>query len=121
MKTDDYNRIIENRNRGVRTMCTAMIIDDDVPMLKYLETILNWEELGIEIVASTFSSLKALSLFEELQPDLVITDIGLPQIDGLELAVRFKEKNPDIRVILLTCHEDFYYAKKPSKSMLMTT
>ncbi|MDR4888109.1 response regulator [Fredinandcohnia sp. QZ13] len=93
-------------------MCTAMIIDDDVPMLKYLETILNWEELGIEIVASTFSSLKALSLFEELQPDLVITDIGLPQIDGLELAVRFKEKNPDIRVILLTCHEDFYYAKK---------
>ncbi|MEH7384932.1 response regulator [Bacillus sp. JJ1521] len=93
-------------------MCKAMIIDDDVPMLKYLENILNWKELGIEIVASTFSSLKALSLFDELQPDLVITDIGLPQIDGLELAVRFKEKNPDARVILLTCHEDFYYAKK---------
>jgi two-component system, response regulator YesN len=93
-------------------MCKAMIIDDDVPMLKYLENILNWKELGIDIVASTYSGMKALTLFEELQPDLVITDIGLPQIDGLELAVRFKEMNPETRIILLTCHEDFYYAKK---------
>lgn len=93
-------------------MYKVMLVDDDVPMLKYLENIMNWEELGVEIVASTFSSVKALTLFEEFQPDLVITDIGIPQIDGLELAVRFKEMNPATRVILLTCHEDFYYAKR---------
>ncbi|MEH7272283.1 response regulator transcription factor [Neobacillus vireti] len=93
-------------------MYKVMLVDDDVPMLKYLENIMNWEELGVEIVASTFSSVKALALFEEYQPDLVITDIGIPQIDGLELAVRFKEMNPAARVILLTCHEDFYYAKR---------
>ncbi|MEH7245436.1 response regulator [Neobacillus niacini] len=93
-------------------MYKVMLVDDDVPMLKYLENIMDWEDLGVEIVASTFSSVKALTLFEEYQPDLVITDIGIPQIDGLELAVRFKEMNPASRIILLTCHEDFYYAKR---------
>ncbi|SDN23382.1 helix-turn-helix domain-containing protein [Bacillus sp. OK048] len=93
-------------------MYKVMLVDDDVPMLKYLENIMDWGDLGVEIVASTFSSVKALTLFDEYQPDLVITDIGIPQIDGLELAVRFKEMNPASRVILLTCHEDFYYAKR---------
>ncbi|WP_042454137.1 response regulator transcription factor [Neobacillus dielmonensis] len=93
-------------------MYKVMLVDDDVPMLRYLENLIDWEGLGVKIVASTFSSVKALTLFEEYHPDIVITDIGIPQIDGLELAFRLKEMDPATRIILLTCHEDFYYAKR---------
>ncbi|REK71638.1 response regulator transcription factor [Paenibacillus paeoniae] len=93
-------------------MYKVMLIDDDVPMLKYLRQLINWEELGLHICGDTYSSVKALQLFRELQPDIVISDIGLPKMDGLELAAEFKQQNPETRIIFLTCHEDFYYAKK---------
>ncbi|MBU5442215.1 response regulator [Paenibacillus sp. MSJ-34] len=89
-----------------------MLVDDDVPMLSYLEQLLPWDELGLRITASACSSVQALRLFKEKDPQLVITDIGLPQMDGVELAMEMKKINPDVRIIFLTCHEDFYYARK---------
>jgi len=93
-------------------MYKVMLIDDDVPMLKYLRQLIDWKELGLQVCGDTYSSVKALQLFRELQPDIVISDIGLPKMNGLELAAEFKRQSPETRIIFLTCHEDFYYAKK---------
>ncbi|WP_284644036.1 helix-turn-helix domain-containing protein [Paenibacillus silviterrae] len=93
-------------------MVKVMLIDDDVPMLRYLSQLTDWEALGFHIVAQTDSSAKALRLFADVLPDIVITDIGLPQIDGLELAAEFRRKKPEVRILFLTCHEDFGYVKK---------
>jgi two-component system response regulator YesN len=93
-------------------MYKVMMIDDDMPVLKYLQELIDWRALGFEVCASTFSSVKALQLFEEHKPDLIITDIGIPQINGIQLAERFKKAQPDVGVIFLTCHEDFHYAKQ---------
>ena len=96
-------------------MFRVMLIDDDVPMLKVLRQMIDWEAHHLQIVGSTYSSAKALHMFEEVQPDIVITDIGLPQTNGIELADRFIGLKPDIRVIFLTCHEDFQYAQQAVK------
>ncbi|KEQ24117.1 response regulator [Paenibacillus tyrfis] len=96
-------------------MYKVLIIDDDVPMLKYLKQLIDWNALGLQIVADTYSSVKALRLFDELRPDLVVSDIGLPQMDGLELASEMLRRRPEVRVIFLTCHEDFHYAQKALK------
>ncbi|SMF90838.1 two-component system, response regulator YesN [Paenibacillus uliginis N3/975] len=96
-------------------MFRVMLIDDDVPMLKVLRQMIDWEAHHLQIVGSTYSSAKALHMFEEVQPDIVITDIGLPQTNGIELADRFISMKPDIRVIFLTCHEDFQYAQQAVK------
>ncbi len=93
-------------------MYKVMMIDDDMPVLKYLQDLIDWQALGFEVCASTFSSVKALQLFEEHKPDLVITDIGIPQINGIQLAEKFKQDQPDVGIIFLTCHEDFHYAKQ---------
>jgi len=93
-------------------MFKIMLIDDDVPMLKVLQQMMDWEQLSLSIIGSAYSSVKALQMFKELLPDIVITDIGMPQMDGLQLSAEFKKIKPSVRIIFLTCHEDFHYAKK---------
>ncbi|WP_246054261.1 response regulator transcription factor [Paenibacillus anaericanus] len=96
-------------------MHKVMLIDDDVPMLKVLQQMVEWESLNLHVVGSTYSSAKALLMFKETSPDIVITDIGLPKKSGIELAAIFRQMKPDIRVIFLTCHEDFHYAQQAVK------
>lgn len=60
-------------------MYRVMLIDDDVPMLKVLQQMIDWEANNLQIAGSTYSSAKAMHMFEEVRPDIVITDIGLPQ------------------------------------------
>ncbi|SDC28054.1 two-component system, response regulator YesN [Paenibacillus sp. UNCCL117] len=96
-------------------MHKVMLIDDDVPMLNYLHQLVEWDRLGLQVAGDTYSSVKALRLFQELMPDIVVTDIGLPQMNGLELAAEFIRIKPGVRLIFLTCHEDFQYAKQALK------
>lgn len=93
-------------------MYKVMLIDDDVPMLKFLRQLIDWDQLGVKLVGDTYSATKALKMFQEQMPDIVITDIGLPQMNGLELAAHFRSIKPEIRLIFLTCHQDFDYAKQ---------
>jgi two-component system, response regulator YesN len=102
-----------NEEQGdLTTMHKVMLIDDDVPVLKYLQGLIPWEQMGLTICASTYSSVKALQLFHQHKPDIVITDIGIPQMDGFELVSMFRQERPDVKVIFLTCHEDFQYARR---------
>ncbi|MGM0523413.1 MAG: response regulator transcription factor [Bacillota bacterium] len=89
-----------------------MMIDDDIPMLEYLKTLIDFKEMGLEIVFHSPSSLEAINALNTIQPDIILTDIGIPKIDGIELASIAKTKNEHVRLIFLTCHEDFSYAKK---------
>lgn len=93
-------------------MYKVMLIDDDVPMVKYLMDLIPWKSMGMEISATAYNSLMATELFQETLPDLVITDIGLPETSGLELALTFRQLKPECRIIFLTCHEDFSYLKQ---------
>ncbi|WP_028549755.1 response regulator transcription factor [Paenibacillus sp. UNC451MF] len=93
-------------------MLKVMLVDDDVPMIKYLVKLIHWKEQGLEVTATAHSGKKALQLFRETNPDIVITDIGMPQMDGLELAGELKRIKPEIRILFLTCHEEFHYARK---------
>lgn len=96
-------------------MYRVLLIDDDVPMLKVLQQMIDWEAHHLQIAGSTYSSAKALLMFDELRPDIVITDIGLPQMNGIELADTFLSLNPEVRIIFLTCHEDFHFAQQAVK------
>ncbi|NQX48106.1 response regulator [Paenibacillus tritici] len=93
-------------------MMTLMLIDDDVPMLEYVEYLLGSLGLDLQLVASAYSSEDALEQFHDVLPDLVIIDIGLPGMDGLELAAAFRITKPEVRLIFLTCYEDFHYSKR---------
>ncbi|MCR2804612.1 response regulator transcription factor [Paenibacillus soyae] len=92
-------------------MYKVLVIDDDALMLKYLRGLVDWRSLGFGPPLESYSSVKALELFKQEKPDVVVTDIGMPQMDGLQLAEKFKQLKPDVRIVFLTCYEEFDYVK----------
>lgn len=74
-----------------------------------------WHLFGAELVGEAENGEEALLLCEELKPDLVITDIIMPIMDGMELLRQAKQRFPCIQFVLLTSHSDFQYAQQALK------
>ena len=92
-----------------------LIVDDDVPIRKYIsQMILNCSG-DYEIIGSVGSGKKALEIMEHRKPDLVLADITMPKMNGLELLEKIKEFYPDTDVFMLTCHNDFEFARAAIK------
>lgn len=96
-------------------MLKVIIADDDIEMLHGLKQIIPWEDFGYSVAGTAENGFAALSLIGEIKPDLLIADITMPGIDGLELIRGAKKLKNDMRSIVLTCHEDFIYAKEAIK------
>lgn len=90
----------------------VLLVDDEEEVMNAIEHKINWEELGFEVIGKAQNGVKALEIAEKTQPDVVITDIKMPYMDGLELSRKLKEENPSIRIMILTGFDEFEYAKE---------
>lgn len=88
----------------------VLIADDESIVRKGLRSTVPWDKYGMEVVADAPNGRKAWEAFMEHKPQVVITDIVMPEMDGIELSRKVKELAPDTRIILLSCHRDFDYA-----------
>lgn len=93
-------------------MYKVMLVDDDYPVLELLSEAVPWEALGLALSGAYENGVAALEAAEREMPDIVVTDIGMPKMDGLELIRRLKERRPELRVAILSCHSEFEYAKR---------
>lgn len=94
-------------------MYKLLIVDDELLVLVGIKSMLDWEKEGISIVGAASNGEQAYALIVEHSPDIVITDIIMPVMDGLALMEKCRstlEYQPQF--ILLTSHEDFQYARK---------
>lgn len=93
-------------------MYRIMIVDDEPLILAGITSLLNWEEYQYKIVGKASNGQQALSQMEELRPDIVITDIKMPAMDGITFLRTAREKGYDAEFILLTNLEEFSLAKE---------
>lgn len=94
-------------------MYRVMIVDDEPLILAGIASLLNWEDWDCSISGKAANGEQALSRMEEQKPDIVITDIKMPGMDGIELMRQVKEKGwDDVIFILLTNLEEFSLARK---------
>lgn len=93
-------------------MYNVIIADDEKIIREFLKNELNWHKLGFNVKGVAANGMEALELVEEYQPDLLLTDIQMPYISGIELARRVREVNPFMNIAFLTAFEEFTYAKK---------
>ena len=85
----------------------VLIVDDEVLVRVGLMTTIAWEENGFEVVGEAADGERALAIALQQKPDIVLTDMIMPKMSGLELIRALKERLPKTRVIVLSCHNDF--------------
>lgn len=95
-------------------MTHVMVADDEVPIRQWLEFCINKLE-EYKVVGSAANGAKGYSLFRKTMPEIVITDIRMPVMDGLEMMKMIQHINPAAEVVVLTSHEDFEYARSAMK------
>lgn len=95
-----------------KQMITLLIADDEATIRNGLSTVVPWEEFGITIVGTAENGKEALAIMRDCHPDIVITDIRMPEMDGLELMETAKKEKIQTNFMILSGYDDFQYAQK---------
>ena len=108
-----WNKRITTMKKGKKMeRYKVILVDDEAEVIDMIEKKIHWNDLGFEVAGSATNGVKALELVEKLQPDVVLTDIKMPYMDGLELSRRLNREYPNIYIMLCTGFDEFEYAKE---------
>lgn len=92
-------------------MYTALIVDDEETLRRAIIEKVDWESSGFRVIGDAGNGIDALEMAERLAPDLILTDIKMPMMSGLELARQVRELRPATQVVILSGYDDFEYAQ----------
>ena len=89
-----------------------ILVDDEEEVRKSMIKKLDWEAAGFQVVGDAENGQEALEMIEQLEPDVLMTDIRMPYMDGLELVRRIRQKYPSMKVLIFSGFGDFEYAQQ---------
>lgn len=101
MKTDADNRKVR-----------MLIVDDEPIICEGLRLTIDWEKYGIEVVGEAYDGEEALRMTRDHKVDIVLSDIRMEPMDGLQLTEKLKQQFPNIQVVIISGYEDFNYARQ---------
>ena len=96
-------------------MYKLLIVDDEKQAREGIKRLLSWEDYGIIICGEATNGQEALKIMEEQNPDILLLDIQMPVMSGLELAKRIHDSNLDCKFIVLSGYDDFELVRKAMK------
>lgn len=92
-------------------LCRVLIAEDEYLMQQGIRHLVDWEQEGFEIVSTVSNGREALRLVEELHPHIVLTDVVMPVMGGVELCAELRARFPDVQVVVLSGYSDFEYVR----------
>lgn len=95
-------------------MIKVLILDDEKPICSLVKRLIPWDELGMKPVGEAYDGEEGLKMIERLHPEIVITDICMPGVNGLQMIdrIRKNKKNKDTIVIFISGYDEFQYARE---------
>lgn len=93
-------------------MYTLLILDDEKAIVDGLLNIIDWEGLGCRVADVAYDGQRGLELIMSLQPDIVISDIRMPLMDGLQMIEQARKQGFDNPILLLSGYSEFEYARR---------
>ena len=96
-------------------MVKVYLVEDEIIIRQSIKNSIDWEKEGYEFVGDANDGELALPVILKEKPDILITDIRMPFMDGLELSRMVKAELPDIKIVILSGYDDFEYAKQAIK------
>ncbi|EKQ57577.1 MULTISPECIES: response regulator [unclassified Clostridium] len=88
-----------------------LVVDDEFIMRQGITHMIDWEKEGFQIIGQASNGQEAIDMIKENIPDIIISDVVMPQINGIELAKFLQDKYPQIKIIILSSYSDFEYVK----------
>lgn len=104
--------MVEMLLSGGDSMYKVMIIDDEPIIVEGLQKIVPWEKWNCSVDAVAYNGVEGLELINVIKPDIIISDISMPQMDGLSMIASVKSQSPALEIIILTGYRNFDYARK---------
>lgn len=92
-------------------MYRVLVVDDEKNIRERLLRSFPWNETGFQVIGSAGDGLEALDMIERYAPHVVMTDILMPEMNGIELAKAIQATHPHIKVLILSAYDDFKYAQ----------
>lgn len=96
-------------------MYSVLVVDDEIRQREAVIRNVDWQRAGFEVVGDAENGIEALDQLEKFEPDLVLTDIKMPLMTGLELAKKAREIRPATKFVILSGYDDFEYAQEAFK------
>lgn len=96
-------------------MYDVVLVDDDVIVIEFLMKVIPWQDYGFQVVANFQDSSDALIFMLENPYDVLITDIGMPKLNGIELIEKLKSSKINSYNVILSCHDEFTFAQQAIK------
>ena len=93
----------------------AILCDDDEIIATGLSEFISWDDLNIELCGVGFDGLEAKELIEKYKPDILISDIRMPFLNGFEIIEYAQNINPNTVIIVISGYDDFQYAQEAIK------
>ena len=93
-------------------MYRVILVDDERLIVKGLSSVVPWAEMGCQVAGTAYDGAGGLALIRELKPDIVLTDIRMPNMDGLTMLAALKSEFPRMQMSVLTAYRDFEYARQ---------
>ncbi len=93
-------------------MYKVLLADDEAWVLESLKTIIDWEACGYKIIGAAYNGIEALQMILELAPDIVLTDIRMPDMNGLEMIKKVNDLRLDVLFIIASGYAEFAYVQK---------
>ena len=97
-------------------MLKVFLVEDESVIREGFRDIIPWEQYGFQLVGDAGDGELALPLIRKMKPDLLITDIKMPFMDGLSLSDMIKKEFPNIKIIIISGYDDFEYARQAIKA-----
>lgn len=93
----------------------AMLVDDDMLSVEYMRNLIDWNVHGFQVVGTAYNGKQALKQFRQTSPHLIISDISMPLMDGIQLAKEVRAESPATHMVLLTAYDEFDYVRNAMK------
>lgn len=90
---------------------TLILVDDEAHVRSSIRANTPWNDYGFNVIGEANNGIEAIELVEDLKPDVIITDIRMPYLDGIELIKQIREIQPTITIIILSGYDEFTYAQ----------
>ena len=100
-------------------MYKVLLVDDEALIREAISENIQWEEMGFSFMGACENGKQAIEVIEKEQPNLLLTDINMPFVDGMELTKYVYENYPDTKVIIISGFDEFEYAKNAVKYQVL--